>query len=484
MLGFSVLILLPLLSAFFCYFVKDLRFQYNVSVLVSLLHLFLSLMVFLGFYHISLPTFFSYDSLSKLFLLILSNVYFWVVLVSFTYLKRPVTSRALEGKKYYFLLLNFYLASNSAAMLANHFGMYWVSVEATTLSVAPLIYYYRNEEALEAMWKYLFLVSVGIAFVFIGILFLTLSANGTDLESKQLFFWEFIRNAAQLNPIWLKASFIFIFVGLSTKIGIAPMHSGDVDATSNAPSPIAALMSGSLRLTALLGVMRIFQIISPTSSYEFAKMILIIGGLLSLFTAFVFMFKVNNYKRMLAYSSVEHLGLITLGIATGGIAFTGAMYHAIYNSITKVVLFLSAGNIHNRFRTREVNKVFSVLNWMPKTGWLFMLAFLAISGIPPFGIFFSEIKIFEGILFSDKPIVLIFVMIFLLFIFINMGKTIFSMLYKKSPDGSSSSEIEPFDFIHLVSILLLIILILIAVASPEILNQNILNIAKDFGIKL
>ncbi|MBK7380273.1 MAG: hypothetical protein IPJ03_15015 [Ignavibacteriales bacterium] len=186
---------------------------------------------------------------------------------------------------------------------------------------------------------------------------------------------------------------------MSTKIGIAPMHSGDVDATSNAPSPIAALMSGSLRLTALIGVMRIFQIVVPTSSFEFARTILIIGGLLSLFTAFVFMFKVNNYKRMLAYSSVEHLGMITLGIATGGIAFIGAMYHAIYNSITKVVLFLSAGNIHSKFKSREVDNVRNVMNILPKTGWLFLIAYLAISGIPPFGIFFSEIKMFEGILF-------------------------------------------------------------------------------------
>lgn len=165
------------------------------------------------------------------------------------------------------------------------------------------------------------------------------------------------------------------------------MHSGDVDATSNAPSPIAALMSGSLRLTALIGVMRIFQIVVPTSSFEFARTILIIGGLLSLFTAFVFMFKVNNYKRMLAYSSVEHLGMITLGIATGGIAFIGAMYHAIYNSITKVVLFLSAGNIHSKFKSREVDNVRNVMNILPKTGWLFLIAYLAISGIPPFGIF-------------------------------------------------------------------------------------------------
>ena len=203
--------------------------------------------------------------------------------------------------------------------------MYWVAVEATTLSVAPLIYYYRNEEALEAMWKYLFLVSVGIAFAFIGILFLALSAHGTVLAGKQLYFADYIKNAELLNPIWLKASFIFIFVGLGTKIGVAPIHSGDVDATSNAPSPVAALMSGSLRLTALLGVLRILQIIRPTSSYEFVKVILIIGGLLSVFVVFVFMFKVKNYKRMLAYSSVEHLGIITLGIGIGGLAFVGAI---------------------------------------------------------------------------------------------------------------------------------------------------------------
>lgn len=484
MFGFSILILLPLLAAMFCYIVKNLRVQYNVSLLVSILHLFISLMVFGGVYHFQLPTFFSFDSLSKLFLLILSHVYFWVVLVSFTYLKRPVTSKAQEGKKYYFLLLNFYLASNTAAMLADHFGMYWVSAEATTLSVASLIYYYRNEEALEAMWKYLFLVSIGIAFAFIGILFLTLSANGTLLEGKQLFFWEFIRNAKALNPIWLKASFIFIFVGLSTKIGIAPMHSGDVDATSNAPSPIAALMSGSLRLTALIGVMRIFQIAAPTSSFEFARTILIIGGLLSLFTAFVFMFKVNNYKRMLAYSSVEHLGLITLGIATGGVAFFGAMYHTIYNSITKIVLFLSAGNVHSKFKTREVDKVRNALNILPKTGWLFLLAYLAISGIPPFGIFFSELKIFEGILFSNNSFILVFVMLFLLFIFINMGKIIFTMLYKKDENKNALTQSEGFNIIHLASILLLIILVVIAVSSPEIIYKNILNVGKDFGIKI
>jgi hydrogenase-4 component F len=347
-----------------------------------------------------------------------------------------------------------------------------------------LIYFYRNEESLEAMWKYLFLVSVGIAFAFIGILLLSLSAKGTILEGEQLYFWEFIRKGALLNPIWLKASFIFIFVGLSTKIGIAPMHSGDVDATSNAPSPVAALMSGSLRLTALMGVMRIFQIIRPTTSFEFARVLLIIGALLSLLVAFLFMFRVNNYKRMLAYSSVEHLGIITLGLGVGGVAFIGALYHAIYNSITKVALFLSAGNINRKYKTRDVDKVRSVLNILPKTGWLFLFAYLAISGIPPFGIFFSEFKIFEGILFSDKPYLLFIVMFFLLFIFINMGKIIFNMLYKKGEEGETQTEPEKFELTHFVVIVLLIMLTAIAIASPDVLYRNILNIATDFGVKL
>ncbi|MFA7421433.1 MAG: proton-conducting transporter membrane subunit [Melioribacteraceae bacterium] len=392
--------------------------------------------------------------------------------------------KAEEGKKYYFALINFYLAANSAAMLSNHFGMFWVASEATTLSVAPLIYFYRNEESLEAMWKYLFLVSIGIAFAFIGILLLTLSAKGTSLEGEQLFFWQFIRKAKELNPVWLKASFIFIFVGLSTKIGIAPMHSGDIDATSNAPSPIAALMSGSLRLTALVGVMRIFQIIQPTSSFEFAKMLLIIGALLSLFVAFVFMFKVNNFKRMLAYSSVEHLGLITLGLGIGGLAFVGAIYHAIYNSMAKIILFLMAGNIHNHYETREVDKVRSVLNTIPKTGWLFLIGYFAISGIPPFGIFFSEIKIFEGVLFSEKPYLLLFVMFFLLFIFINIGKNIFAMLYKKGNSDSHLTRYEKFDMTHFVAIVLLVILTVLSISSPEILYKNIINITKDFGVIL
>lgn len=481
-----IAILIPLISAAACYFVKRIRAQYYISLSVSVLHLIFSFSLFTGWYKPDTFILVSSDSISQLFLLVLSNVYFWIVLVSFTYLTRPATSNSASGKKYYFMLLNFYLFANTAAILSSNFGMYWVASEATTLSVAPLIYYYRDEESLEAMWKYLFLVSLGIAFAFIGILFLMLSANGTLLEGRQLFFSDFAKNAFLLNPVWLKASFIFIFVGMSTKIGIAPMHSADVDATSNSPSPIAALMAGSLRITALLGVLRILQITTNTSVHGFAQSMLIIGGLFSIFVAFVFMFKVKNYKRLLAYSSVEHLGIITVAVGLGGLAFIGAMYHIIYNSICKVVLFLVAGNVHCRFKTREIAGVSSVINLMPWTGWLFLLAFFAISAIPPFGIFFSELMIFEGMLFSGKPWILAIVMFFMLFIFINMGRTLFQMLYRKNENEAvllKEEGEERFDITHFASIALLILVIAIAVISPDILHKHILKISNDFGIK-
>jgi hydrogenase-4 component F len=292
----------------------------------------------------------------------------------------------------------------------------------------------------------------------------------------------FTQHATQLNPIWLKASFIFVFVGLSTKIGIAPMHPGDIDATSNAPSPVAALMSGSLRGTALLGVLRLYQIMVPTVTADFARTIMIIGGIFSLFVAFVFMFKVTNYKRMIAYSSVEHLGLITLGIGTGGIAFVGAMLHTVFNSLTKVVLFLNAGNIHRAYRSREVHSVWNVLQAMPWTGWLFLFGFFAIIAMPPFGIFFSELMIFQGLL--TKPLLLAVVLFFLFFIFVGMSKTVFHMLYTAPPAGDTTIITEKFEITHFASLTLLVLLIVLGICMPSQLYNTVVQISKDFGILL
>ncbi|MBP7433806.1 hypothetical protein KA996_09715 [bacterium] len=482
MTAILVMLTLPFMAAVTSFLFKNWKIQYAVTLLSAFLHLTVSFAIFTGFYIPEQFFMFGYDSLSKLFLVVLSNTYFWIVLVSYSYIKLPVESDSTSGKKYYFMLMNFYIIANTAAILSNHFAMYWVAAEATTLSVAPLVYYSRSQESLIAMWKYLFIVSVGIAFAFIGILFLALSSKGTVLDGQQLYFSEFIKNAHLLSPVWLKAGFVFIFVGLSTKIGVAPMHAGDVDATSTAPSPIAALFSGTLRITALLGVLRMLQILKNTGSYEFAKFLLVTGGLLSILVTLIFMLKATDMKKMVAYSSVEHLGIIILGIGTGGLAFIGAMYHIVFNSMTKVGLFLCAGKIHHKYNSKNISEISGVLERLPWTGWLFLISFFAVSGIPPFGFFFSEIKIFEGMLFSQRPYILLITMFMFLLIFINMGNLFFKMLYRKDPQKEFVSNDEKFDVFHFTAIALLLIMIAVAVATPDVLSKNILDIANDFGM--
>ncbi|MBN1398836.1 MAG: hypothetical protein JXA06_12460 [Bacteroidetes bacterium] len=476
------LAILPVAGFIACYFVHNRKAQYIISLSAAVVHLACSYLIFAEIIIPAESDLFRFDALSRLFLLILSHVYFWILLVSYSYLNRPAMVKEEKSKKFFFAMLNIYLLANTLALISNHLGIFWVASEMTTLSVAPLIYYYRDKESLEAMWKYLFLVSVGIAFAFIGFLFLALSAGKTVLEGQQLLVSLFTLHAKQLNPIWLKASFIFVFVGLSTKIGIAPMHTGDIDATSNSPSPIAALMAGSLRGTALLGVLRVYQIMAPTSTAAFARSIMIIGGLVSLFAAFVFMFKVNNYKRMIAYSSVEHLGLITLGIGTGGIAFFGAMLHTVFNSLTKVVLFLNAGNIHKAYRSREIDSVWNVLQNMPWTGWLFMLGFFAVIAMPPFGIFFSELMILQGLL--SRPLLLAAVLFLLFFIFVGMSRNVFRMLYSNSPNNHAAAIDDKFEITHFTSLVLLILLVILGITMPPQLHSVITQISKDFGILL
>ena len=477
-----VLYILPFLAMAACYLIRREKPRFVLSLGVAAVHLAFSVAVFFESDVLGIKAG-EYDALSRYFLLIISNVYFWTMLVSGSFLKNTHLKSSASGIKYFYFFLNLFLLANGAAVMSKSFIIYWVAAEATTLSVAPLIFFYRDRDSLEAMWKYLFLVSVGIAFTFIGILFLAISAHNTILEGRQLYFDEFVKNAALLNPVWLKAAFVFIFVGLSTKIGIAPMHQADVDATSNSPSPIAALMSGSLRITALLGLLRFVQITNSSSIAGFVKTSLIAGGLISLVVVMIMMFKVKNYKRLLAYSSVEHLGIIVIGIGTGGLAFTGAMYHALYNSIIKVILFLNAGLIHQKFKSREIKNVHSVINLMPLTGWIFFAAFLAISAIPPFGIFFSELMIFEGIFKTGKPWLLASVLAFMFVIFIKMSLHILHMLHHE-PDEKNilPPQKEEFNIIHLVSLLLLALSVGAALLLPQSFREIITRIAFDFGV--
>lgn len=469
MLG--LLIGLPFCAGLIMLSSEKLKQKYYISIAISLAHLTLSFLLFTGALVPESAPYFSFDGLSRFFLLILSNVFFWVSLNSYSYITRTMPYDTRNSKKLFFGLINLYLAANTLALLSNHWGLYWVALETTTLCTAPLIYYYHSRQSLEAMWKYLFVVSVGIAFAFMGIIFLALSSKGVSGVQNELFFDTLSLNAQKLNPVWLKAAFIFIFVGLSTKIGIAPMHPGEVDAVSNSPSPAAALISSTLNATALLGLLRMLQVVTKTQVSSFSRTLMITGGVLSLVVAFLYLFRVRNYKRMIAYSSVEHFGLIVIGVATGGAALFGAMLQMLYNSFAKPSLFFMAGNIHSHYHSRDIEDIKGLKKKLKWTALLFTAAFLAVAALPPFGIFFSELMIFQGLIEAGQLPLLAVVLILLLLVFIAISRLAFRMLYTpEEPAGQvideGSVRAEKFGLSHLSVVLMLTVLTILGVFLP------------------
>jgi hydrogenase-4 component F len=388
------------------------------------------------------------DPLGAFFLTILSHTFVLVVLYSPGFLQRMQGAEYNRSKRLFYPALNFYLLANTLVLIVQQFALLWVVMELTTFSLVPLMYFYRSKESLEAVWKYLFLVSLGLVFLFVGILFLSLSARGV-VDYTGFIVSRMTEAAPHLSPLWLKASFIFALVGLSAKIGLAPMHPGDVDATSNSPAPVAALMAGSMRSTAMLVLLRFYQVVAPTDERAFAQRLLIFTGLFSLSIVAIYMWRSRNYKRMLAYSSVEHLGIVALGVGIGGVALLGALLHLLFNSFGKVALFFMAGNIHRNYGSREIESITGLTRRLPWSGFVWAVAFFYIVGTPPFGMFFSELFVLKGMIHGGRWLPLVLFLSLLMVIFIGMGRSVLRML--QTPDGTpqpATGKNERFNLSH------------------------------------
>lgn len=291
------------------------------------------------------------------------------------------------------------LGAMNLAILSRHFGLLWIAVEATTLAGAPLIYMHRNPRALEATWKYLLLCSVGVALALLGVYLLAAAASaptagGGEVE---LTVDALARDAASLKAPWLKAAFIFFLVGFGTKMGLAPMHTWLPDAHSEAPSAVSALLSGAMLNVAFVGLLRVHQVCVAAGLGAFSGGLLTAFGLLSVGVAALFLLGASDYKRMLAYSSIEHMGLLALGLGAGAPGLAAALFHAVNHSLTKCALFLTAGRILDATGTKRIAEARGLSGRMPATAAVWLVGLFAISGAPPFGVFFSEFKIFHAV---------------------------------------------------------------------------------------
>jgi hydrogenase-4 component F len=332
------------------------------------------------------------------------------------------------------------LATMSLVLLSHHLGLMWVAMEMTTLVSAPSIYFNHNARSLEATWKYLLIGSVGIALALLGSLFLAYSSVKAGLEST-LLFDQLVANAPRLSPAWLHAAFVLLFVGYGTKMGLAPMHTWKPDAYGEAPGVVGALLAGGVTSCAFVAVLRVYRICQASSAAEaeFAREILVFMGLLSMAVAAVFMVRQRDFKRMLAYSSVEHMGILVLGVGIGGLAVYGALLHLINNGLTKGVLFLSAGNIHRAYGSKSTDQVRGALRRVPLSGALFLAGFLAITGSPPFGPFVSEFTIVSAAVGSGQYLAATLFLLLLGVVFIGMGSTVLGIVQGDPPCSPASA---------------------------------------------
>jgi hydrogenase-4 component F len=373
----------------------------------------------------------------------------------------------------------FFLSAMTLVTLSQHLTLMWVAIEATTLTSAPLIFFHSNPRSLEATWKYIIICSVGIALALLGNFFLSIASIQADGKYLHLVFNNLIASADRINPQWLKAAFILIVVGYGTKMGLAPMHTWLPDAHSESPSPISALLSGALLNCAFLGVFRLYQICHRAGLESFSNDIMLVLGITSLAVAAIFILGQSDYKRLLAYSSVEHMGLLALGLGFGGAGIFGSMLHALNHSVTKAALFLISGILLINYRSKKVSDVKGIFTRSQLLGLLWLLGFLSISGSPPFGLFMSEIMIIKSGFDRGQFILASLSLGLLVIVFIGMATVCLNMVQSQGGENSkSATQIKLKPTMIYPPALLLIISLSLGVYIPNWMKELLSNIAK------
>lgn len=350
-----------------------------------------------------------------------------MVLVCSLYCLEYLRLRADRDNRLFAACLSWILASASLVALSRHLGLLWIGMEAATLAGAPLIHFNRNKKSLEATWKYLMMGSLGIGLALLGTFFLALAAS--SLGPGALVVDALISHARTLSRPWLKGAFIFMLVGYGTKMGLAPMHSWKPDAYGETPGVAGAVFASVITSCAFLSALRIFQVCAAAGLADFARGLFILIGFFSMGVAAVFVIGQKDFKRMLAYSSVEHMGILALGVGLGPIGCFFALLHLINNAIAKGVLFLSAGNIHRAFKDKTLDHVRGAIKIAPISASLFLLGFIAIAGSPPFGPFISEFGILRAALADGRRLAAGGFIVLSALIFIGMARTTISVIY-------------------------------------------------------
>ena len=399
------ILILPLLAALVCLLVRSRRLMSMTNALSFGLVLALGAQLLREVLANKVVTecgeFFRADALSAWMVLLISVVSLGTSLYAGQYFRRDLAAGTVTPAriKEFFVLTPIFTAGMLLVVLANNLGVMWFALEATALSSVLLVALYNRRTSLEAAWKYVILGSLGLALALFGTVFTYAAAIDQSSSTLPSFNWSHLMSSsAQLNRGMIKLAFVFVLVGYGTKAGLAPMHTWLPDAHSEAPSPTSAMLSGVSLKVALYALLRFHILTTACLGSPFSRTMLLVFGLGSICLAAPFILVQTNLKRLLAYSSLEHIGLICAAIGLNSpVTIFGALLHMGYHALTKPVLFFAAGNIHQTCHTLQMRSIGPGLaSVLPLTVVCMGLAGVAATGLPPFGLFLSEMTVLSG----------------------------------------------------------------------------------------
>lgn len=378
----------------------------------------------------------------------------------------------------YQLFTNLFIGAMLLAVSANNVGIMWIAIEATTIFSAFIIPLKLNKASVEASWKYILLGSTGIALAFAGTVlayFDFAAQTGSNMELALN--WSVLKTAAPLlQPEVMQLAFIFLLIGYGTKAGIAPMHTWKPDAYGESPAPLGALMSSSLFAVAMYAILRWKAVVDVSLSSNFTNNVLLALGLFSLFIAAFSVVQARNYKRMLAYSSIEHTGLICFGFALGAPGLFAALLHLVNHTLAKSLMFFLAGNIEERYNSALIKNVRGMFTVMPWTAGLFTVGLFTLIGLPPFAMFTSEYALFQAGFALNYSWLMGLALALMAIIFVSFIKHLNQMLYGPAPQDNQAEPGKWGLALLGVNVIILIILGLTLPAPVQTLLDQIVDI--------
>jgi hydrogenase-4 component F len=378
------------------------------------------------------------DALSVVFLLATGFLYAAVAVYSIGYISSARDSSS--GRRYtrrFCLGINLFAGSMLAAPMMSNLALLWVAIEVTTVISALLVALEGTDGSAEAAWKYILIASAGLSIALLGTIFMYYAGAQVLGQHYNLAFAPLLGAAPRLGHTALRLAFVLAVLGFGTKVGLFPVHTWLPDAHSEAPTPVSALLSGSLLAVSFYAILRYYQVAAGALGPRFPRDVLLVFGVASLLLAALYLLDQRDYKRLLAYSSVEHMGILAIGVSFGApVALAGVLLHVLAHAAAKGNAFMGAGVLVRKFGSKQISSVRGGLDLLPWSGPLFLAAILALGAMPPFGIFRSEFEIVLGGLAASRNVGTVILVVGVTVAFFGLSLAANRMLF--SPSGGPS----------------------------------------------